>query len=176
MALDGAAALVNTMPLGREGDGLSTVAELDAYLTTWQFTGRRRLDRTELSQVRELRTELREFWTTESDEQVVDRINQLLKRARALPQVVRHDQWDWHIHATEASQPLAQRIAVDAAMAVIDLLRSGDRQRLRVCAADGCERVLVDWSKNRSRRFCDTSCANTTHVKAYRARKRARND
>ena len=36
---------------------------------------------------------------------------------------------------------------------------SGELDRLRVCAADDCDDVLVDLSKNRSRRFCDTAAA-----------------
>jgi predicted RNA-binding Zn ribbon-like protein len=31
--------------------------------------------------------------------------------------------------------------------------------------------VLVDLSKNRSRRFCDSGCGNRTNVAAYRARR-----
>nr|MBA2307838.1 CGNR zinc finger domain-containing protein [Pseudonocardiales bacterium] len=40
-----------------------------------------------------------------------------------------------------------------------------------ICAAEDCRDVLVDLSKNHSRRFCGTSCANRTNVAAYRARK-----
>ncbi|HOB06206.1 MAG TPA: CGNR zinc finger domain-containing protein [Propionibacteriaceae bacterium] len=32
--------------------------------------------------------------------------------------------------------------------------------------------LLVDLSKNRSRKFCDTACANRAHAAAYRARQR----
>ena len=42
--------------------------------------------------------------------------------------------------------------------------------RLRVCAADDCDDVLVDLSKNRSRRFCEAGCGNRANVAAYRAR------
>ena len=43
--------------------------------------------------------------------------------------------------------------------------------RLRVCAADDCEDVVVDLSKNRSKRYCDGTCGNRANVAAYRARK-----
>jgi predicted RNA-binding Zn ribbon-like protein len=33
-----------------------------------------------------------------------------------------------------------------------------------------CSSVHVDLSKNRSRRFCSTACANRTNVAAYRIR------
>jgi predicted RNA-binding Zn ribbon-like protein len=62
---------------------------------------------------------------------------------------------------------------VEAAMAMVDVIRMGELGRLQTCAAADCDDVLVDLSKNRSRRFCGTSCANRTNVAAYRARKRA---
>jgi predicted RNA-binding Zn ribbon-like protein len=57
-------------------------------------------------------------------------------------------------------------------MGFVDLIRSDDLGRLRVCAADDCDAVLVDLSRNRSRRYCDTgNCGNRTNVAAYRARR-----
>jgi predicted RNA-binding Zn ribbon-like protein len=56
---------------------------------------------------------------------------------------------------------------------MVDVIRMGELGRLQTCAAADCDDVLVDLSKNRSRRFCGTSCANRTNVAAYRARKRA---
>ena len=94
--------------------------------------------------------------------------------AGALPQLVRHDGWDYHLHATPPDAPLADRMAVEAAMAVVDVIRMGELDRLRVCGADDCEDVLVDLSKNRSRRFCATTCSNRTNVSAYRQRQAAR--
>jgi hypothetical protein len=44
-------------------------------------------------------------------------------------------------------------------------------------AVDGvpdCDQVLVDLSRNRSKRYCDArTCGNRVHVAAYRARRRA---
>jgi predicted RNA-binding Zn ribbon-like protein len=59
-------------------------------------------------------------------------------------------------------------------MAFTDVIRSGQLERLRLCAADDCDSVHVDLSKNRSRRFCSPSCANRTNVAAYRTRQAAR--
>jgi predicted RNA-binding Zn ribbon-like protein len=54
------------------------------------------------------------------------------------------------------------------------VLAAGERDRLRVCEAPNCERVLVDLSRNRSRRYCDSrTCGNRLHVAAYRERRRA---
>jgi predicted RNA-binding Zn ribbon-like protein len=103
----------------------------------------------------------------------VDIVNGLLREHSALPQLVRHDGWPYHLHATPSDAPLATRIAVEAAMAFVDVVRSGELSRLRICQYPGCRSVVVDLSKNRSKRFCDAGCGNRAAVTAYRARKAA---
>jgi predicted RNA-binding Zn ribbon-like protein len=170
MSLGGTAALVNT---GRGPvDELPDVAALDRFISQWQWTGSRTHDDDELASVRDLRARLAALWEMTADETVA-LVNTLLRDASALPQLVRHDGWDYHVHATSPDAPLADRLAVDAAMAVADVIRSGELARLRVCAAPDCDNVLVDLSKNRSRRFCGLACANRVNVAAYRSRRAA---
>ncbi len=66
--------------------------------------------------------------------------------------------------------PLARRIAVEVGMALVDVIRAGETDRLKVCAGDDCEDLLIDLSKNRSRKFCDGTCGTRANVAAYRAR------
>jgi predicted RNA-binding Zn ribbon-like protein len=99
-------------------------------------------------------------------------VNELLRESSAVPQLVKHDDWDYHLHATRAEQPLAERMAVEAAMAFVDVIRTDELDRLRTCEADDCDNVLVDLSKNRSKRFCEAGCGNRMAVAAYRARRR----
>ncbi len=167
VALGFAAALVNT---GRGGtEQLTDPAALDRLLDQWEWTGTRMHDQAELDAVRALRPRLERLWEmTEDDAAAL--VNTLLREAHALPQLVKHGSWDYHLHATPAEAPLAERIAVEAAMAFSDVIRTRSLDRLRVCAAGDCDHVHVDLSKNRSRRFCSTSCANRTNVAAYRIR------
>jgi predicted RNA-binding Zn ribbon-like protein len=169
VALAAAAALVNTA--NADPDELVDVDALDAFVTEWGWTGSRRHTRAELEEVRELRPRLRQIWD-EDEDGAATIVNALLREAGALPQLVKHDAWDYHLHATSSEAPLADRMAVEAAMAVVDVIRSGELARLRTCAADDCDDVLVDLSKNRSRRFCDKGCGNRANVAAYRARRR----
>lgn len=172
-ALRSAIALINTLPSthSENVDRLSSLADLDRFVAAEKFSGSRTHHKTELAAVRELRASLRELWTASEDE-AVQRVNAILLRAKALPQLIKHDGFDWHLHATSQEAPLAERIAVEAAMALVDVIRSKELERLRICAAPDCEDVMIDLSKNRSRRFCDTgNCANRVHVAAYRARK-----
>jgi predicted RNA-binding Zn ribbon-like protein len=168
VALLAAAALVNTDQA--DGDGLADLAMLDAFVDEWGWTGSRRHNRRELDEVRALRPRLRRLWQVEADD-VVALVNEMLREAKALPQLVRHDSWDYHLHATAPDAPLADRMAVEAAMAFVDVVRQHELDRLRVCDADDCNDVLVDLSKNRSRRYCSTTCSNRINVAAFRARK-----
>jgi predicted RNA-binding Zn ribbon-like protein len=169
-----AAALINTLDDDAPGgDSLVTLVDLDRFVRQWQFTGSRTHDDAELQAVRVLRHELRRLWTAADAEVVVRGVNALLADAHALPQLVRHDHWDWHLHATTPDRPLATRMAVEAAMALVDVVRSGELGRLRVCEADDCRNVHVDLARNRSRRYCEAGCGNRVNVAAYRARKAA---
>jgi predicted RNA-binding Zn ribbon-like protein len=167
VSLGFAAALVNT---GRGGtEQLPDVAALDRFVTEWQWTGVRTHDQAELDAVRQLRPRLEPLWEMTEDD-AAGLVNALLREASALPQLVKHDNWDYHLHATPPDAPLADRMAVEVAMAFGDVIRTGQLDRLRLCAADDCDDVHIDLSRNRSRRFCGTACANRTNVAAYRIR------
>lgn len=174
ISLRTAAALVNTAPdpLTEEGDALMSSADLRAFYVEWEWTGRFDGDAAELEQARALRARLRTLWLAADDETAtVEIVNELLRDGQARPRLVEHDDIGWHIHATEDDAPFAQRIQVEAAMAVLDVIRAGDLSRLRVCAADDCDDVLVDLSRNRSKRYCDGGCGNRLAAAAYRSRR-----
>ncbi|MCK0112885.1 CGNR zinc finger domain-containing protein [Ornithinimicrobium sp. F0845] len=167
VSLASTVALINT---AHEPVGLTSTEELDAFVTEWRWTGSRTHDEAELKQVLRLRRRLQAMWLA-PEETLVAEVNRLLQDCRALPQLVRHDEWDWHLHATRDDQPLGERMAVEAAMALVDVIRSGELERLAVCAADDCDNVLIDLSRNRSRRYCDAGCTNRMAAQAYRARR-----
>ncbi|HVU92376.1 MAG TPA: CGNR zinc finger domain-containing protein [Jatrophihabitans sp.] len=168
VALMAAAALVNTEPDGT----LETLDDLEAFVAEWGWTGSRRRTRAELAAVQALRPRLRQVWHVDKDG-AAGIVNTLLREASAVPQLVKHDVWDYHLHATRPEQPLAERMAVEAAMALVDVIRTDELGRLRICAAGDCDNVLVDLSKNRSKRFCEAGCGNRMAVAAYRARRRS---
>ncbi|GLW33745.1 CGNR zinc finger domain-containing protein [Actinoplanes regularis] len=171
-ALEFAVVLANTDPgASRSGtDELATVAHLDELLRHNTFTGRIDRDEAEVREVRKARAQIREVWTLGRDE-AVEVVNRMLREARALPYLTRHDDSDWHMHATEPDAPLAERIRVEAALALIDVIRMNEMGRLRVCAADDCTGLFVDLSRNGSKRFCTVRCGNRMNMVAFRARK-----
>ncbi len=169
-ALIAAAALVNT-----ERNDLKLLADVEALATFYvehEWTGRRDGTVEELEAVWALRRRLRELWDCSDVDSAAELVNSMLRTTRAQPRLVRHGTLEWHLHVTSDTDPLADRMGAEAAMAVLDLIRSNDLDRLRRCTSPVCDSVLVDLSRNKSKMYCDTgNCGNRQHVAAYRARK-----
>lgn len=169
-ALIAAAALVNTQRNGVEL--LFDVEALAAFYVEYEWTGR--LDGTaeELEAVRALCSPLLELWDCSDVDGAAELVNRMLRTTRAQPRLARHGTTEWHLHVSSDTDPLADRMGAEAAMGVLDLIRSNDLDRLRPCASSVCDSVLVDLSRNKSKMYCDTgNCGNREHVAAYRARK-----
>ncbi|MET0930051.1 MAG: CGNR zinc finger domain-containing protein [Aeromicrobium sp.] len=166
LALAAAVVLANS---AEQPDTLTTVEDVAAFYDDNGYTGLRTGDAAELEELRALRPLLRELLTAERDA-AVDVVNRMLSDGDARPQLRRHDGFDWHLHATEDGRPFAVRIAVETAMAMVDVIRADEMSRLGVCADDDCQGLVLDLSRNRSRRFCSTTCGNRAAVQAYRAR------
>ncbi|MCT9820001.1 CGNR zinc finger domain-containing protein [Microbacterium sp. W1N] len=178
LSLRATAALVNTLPtVGVDDvDRLATQADADAFFTEYPYTGAFDRDDAELTALRAIRPRLRGLWGASRDE-AVPLVNAMLRDGHALPQLVIHDGYGWHIHATESAAPLPTRMLVEAAMAFVDIIRSDQWDRVRVCDADDCDAVYIDFSKNGSKRYCDTgNCGNRMNVNAYRRRKAGETD
>ena len=170
MSLQSTVELVNT---AAEPDTLTAVADLDAFLVRWHFTGRHERTRSELEEVRALRPRLRQVLLADRDD-AVGHVNAILSEVTLRPELVRHDEYDWHLHAVDYDDPLPSRIMIETAMAMIDVIRAEEMSRLSVCADSDCDGVVLDLSRNRSRRYCSTTCGNRNAVAAYRARSAAR--
>jgi predicted RNA-binding Zn ribbon-like protein len=157
-----------------EGEQLRDMAALDAFLDGYGWTGRRDHDDAELASVQRLRERLGKVWAAAEDEvRAVDQVNALLSDTKASPWLTRHpEQPEWHLHLASVHDPLWQRMGAEMAMALADLIRAGELRRLKICAAPDCDAVLIDLSRNRSGKFCDTgNCGNRQHVAAYRERR-----
>lgn len=177
ISLRAAVALVNTLPeTDSEGlDSLTSHEQFAAYLREYPYTGVLRGDDAELAAVRALRARLLGLWDVDRAG-AVPLVNEMLRDGHALPQLVIHDDFDWHIHAAGESATLATRMLVEAGMAFVDVIRSDQWERVRRCAADDCEAVYIDYSKNGSKRYCDTgNCGNRMNVNAYRRRRATEN-
>ena len=176
--------LLNTSgSIAEAGDELTTPAGIRVFAARHDFSGPLPATPDDVEAARRLRTRFTAALDVSIDAEgpeeseaavraVADEINLTLREGGSVPQLVIHDDWDWHLHATGTSASLVDRVAADVALVLIDLIRSGDLDRLGRCAAEDCQAYLADFSRNRSKRFCDTgNCANRTHVAAFRARR-----
>ncbi len=164
-------ALANTHPrASRSGvDELTGVDGLAAILARFLYSGRIDHDEAERAEVALTRERLRVVWTLDRDDAVTE-VNAMLREADALPQLTRHDGSGWHWHATAADAPLAERIRVEVALALADVIRVDATDRLRVCEAPDCAGLLVDLSRNGSKRYCGVRCGNRMNMVAFRER------
>lgn len=122
---------------------------------------------------RELRAGVRAVFDAATDgdpRRAVDRLNALLTAYPIRPRLTDHDGSGWHLHlAAEGTQATGAA----AAMGLAQFVTEHGIERLGRCAADDCDRVYLDTSTNRSRRYCGERCASRANVAAYRARRRA---
>ena len=98
------------------------------------------------------------------------RVNALLIRTGAQPQLERHDGQSWHLHFRAADDSLPNGWAAGCGTGLAVVLGGDMSGRLGVCTAPRCDRVYVDTSRNGTRRFCSTSCQNRVKTAAFRAR------
>ena len=126
-------------------------------------------------EIRRFRSALRRLLEAEAggvgaSERDLAALNRLLSRAggkRGLRPTVRGYGWGWIDEAVDPVPRLLWPVAWSAAR----LLDSPDLARLKGC--DGCGRLFLDSSRNRSRRWCDKGeCGNRANVARYRSRQR----
>ncbi len=130
--------------------------------------------RRDLEALRGLRTEFRKVFAAcaagDGDEAAA-RLNSLLIRHPAHPQLSGHDGQHWHVHFT-GSGTVADKYAAGAAMGLAIRLTELGPERFGVCQAPPCLGVFIDTSTNRSRRYCSERCLSRANVTAFRARQR----
>ena len=108
------------------------------------------------------------------DRSAAEAVNTLVSLATVTPRLTDHDGYDWHVHYFAPGASLADHLAADCGMALAFFVVAGEQERLRRCEAPDCDQALVDLSRNRSKRYCDSrTCGNRLHVAAYRERQRA---
>ncbi len=170
MNLRAAVELVNSRYSNpRDVDRMATPEALDAWFEEHSYSYAPRATPALVAEVTELRAALHALFTSTRDD-AVETVNTWLAEANALPRLVRHDHLDWHIHAEPPGSSIPVQVRVETAMAMIDVIRSDEMSRLAVCEDEHCEGIVLDLSRNRSRRYCSTACSNRAAVAAYRAR------
>ena len=171
-----ATALVLTAPevLVATGDALTDGESLHAFLTEHGIVpGDRPATGAVLDEVRALRTRVRDIVAAPNEEAIVDGANQLLRVARTVPFLGRHDgAWTWHLE-TAPESTLADDLAVVIGTGLLGTVASLGPNRFRSCESPSCNGIFVDTSRAGRRRFCMPQvCGNRVNVANFRARRR----
>ncbi len=154
---------------------VDTLAGLDEWLTSRAWL-RRRLEERDLAPLRRLRRELRPIFEASDEgaaEAVVEQVNVLLMKYPVRPHIAGSDAQTWHLHVAERGSSVSALVTAECLMGLATLVVDHGATRLGVCGDDKCDRVFVDTSPNRSRRYCSDRCSSRANVAAYRARRRA---
>lgn len=167
-----AAELINTkgMPSGTEL--LTDVEAWKGFLRSFVIQDIETISERDVEQIKLYRERLREVFLTDDEARAIARLNDLLRDVGAAPYITTHDGEPWHVHYSSPDAPIAHRIASGAAMGLATVITEQGFDRLGTCHADSCLDVYVDTSKNKSRRYCDSTCSTKVHVAAHRARKK----
>jgi len=165
--------LINTDPACGPEEGLPDAATVEAFVVRHRISGVDPRDFGDLDALYDVRARLRTVFGDLDAAETAHRVNLLLADASVRPRLTDHDDYAWHIHYFAPGATLAEHVRVDGAMALAQVVSAEETDRLRVCDAPDCEAVLVDLSRNRSKRYCDArTCGNRLNVAAYRQRKR----
>ena len=140
--------------------------------TVHTLVGDERLTVEDLPAVAALADDLAEVFAAGDAEAAMASVNALLDRTPVRPHVSDHDGEEPHLHYVDEDAGRVACLAAYTAMSLALTLCDGGVQRLCRCAAEGCERVFVDTSRNAQRRFCCEAHANRTHVARHRSRRR----
>src|SRR5215208_5463992 len=146
---------------------LGAVADLRRFLARRGIEGRVREG--DLTRARAVRDSLRAAFSAADVNAAVDVLNRLLRDAGALPQLASTGA-GWR--CTYASADVVDAVAASAAASLLEAVRDDGWDRFGVCAGAPCCCVFVDRSKNRSRRFCSTLCADRIAQASHRSRVR----
>ncbi len=107
-------------------------------------------------------------------DEVAARVNEELTELPITPSIVSHGGSGHHIHWTPSTARFDDQFLADVLMALASELCDNGTDRFGTCAADDCDRLFYDGTRNHSRRFCsDQRCASRTHTADHRARRRA---
>ncbi len=165
--------LVNTAPDSDGVEDLPDVAALNSFVAAEEISGIGDLSEADLKGVHRLRVDVRAIFTAPDVGTMTRLVNDLVSTVTMRPRLTNHDGHEWHVHYFAPGASLTEHLAADSGMALAYVVVEGEHERLHVCEAPNCGRVLVDLSRNRSKRYCDSrTCGNRLHVAAYRERRR----
>jgi predicted RNA-binding Zn ribbon-like protein len=167
--------LVNTWDeLHPEPDLIEGLADVRVWLE-WHglSTPARRLNEGDVDRVRELRARLDRVFDSRDEAEAAARLNELAREYGTAPQLERVD-GEWRLRSWPDEREGLPAVAAYAVAGLLDAFRELGWGRFGRCAGTPCRCAFVDRSRNRTRRYCCSLCADRVAQAQYRARKRGR--
>lgn len=162
--------LVNSAVCDAEADPLRTPEAFREFTANRPFLAVR-ATQYDLDRLRLLRADLATVFTSAvegTESAAVDRLNALMRVHPVHPVLVAHDGEPWHVHLDESGS-VTDRYAAAAVISLFLLISQLGIERLGVCAIASCDRVFIDGSSNKSRRYCKEHSAARGNVTSLRA-------
>lgn len=125
-----------------------------------------------VAQVEDMAVELRELFTASSASEAIRRLNDSLAPRSMRLRVVDDVGQPFHVHVEAASGSAIDDLMAEFLIAATRVVDRFGEPRFGCCAADRCDVVFVDTTKNASRRYCTERCASRTKMALVRARAR----
>ncbi len=152
---DLAVRLVNSGVCDADADPLRSCEAFRAFVAERPFLAVP-VTQHDLARLKLLRTDLAEVFATAAEDggrTAADRLNALLTVHPVHPVLVQHDGEPWHVHLSDAGS-MTDRYSAASVISMALLLSQLGVDRLGICAIASCDRVYIDGSSNKSRRYC----------------------
>ena len=157
--------LVNSAVCDAEADPLRTCEAFREFIADRPFLAAPVMQ-PDLDRLKLLRADLTTVFTNAvagNEKAAVDRLNNLLMIHPVHPMLVSHDGEPWHVHLADSGS-ITDRYAAVSVISLSLLFGQLGAERFGICAIASCDRVFIDGSSNKSRRYCADHSAARTNV------------
>lgn len=168
--------LVNTWDeLMAEPDLIEDVRDVRTWLD-WHGLNEAasRVKPVDVDRTRQLRSRLEEVFDAKDENEAVRLLNRLSAEYATVPQLER-DGHGWRLRSWPDERRGLDAAAAYAVAGLVEAIRDLGWERFGRCAGSPCRCAFIDRSRNRSRRYCCTLCADRVAQAQYRTRKKQAN-
>jgi predicted RNA-binding Zn ribbon-like protein len=165
--------LVNTWDeLHPEPDLIEGLVDVRTWLE-WHGlkTAAAQLGENDVDAVRALRARLDQVFDARREDEAAALLNELARDYSTPPQL-EHSDDGWRVRTWPEEHEGLPAVAAYAAAGLQDAFRKLGWKRFGRCAGTPCRCAFVDRSRNRTRRYCCSLCADRVAQAQYRARRR----
>ena len=161
--------LVNSAVCDADADPLRSCAVFGEFIADRPFLAGP-VTRSDLDRLRLLRADLGVVFSRAvegAEEAAVAKLNSLMMTHPVHPVLAAHDGEPWHVHLSDTGS-VTDRYAAASAGSLALVISELGIECLGICAIASCDRVYIDASSNKSRRYCVHHSASRGNVTTLR--------